>query len=211
MRVLLLARPYTGFWEGVRAELSRTALDLPDPIPLAGLETQDVGAAFHEAAAAFHQQLASRPWRPVAAPAGLREGKAALTVHMLALAAVCAHLEDVPVPERDDLSAFLLDHERRFWQADATATGLIADMVFLASLFGPLAGAQRAHSWLQAARLADGPAAAEHLLKTHHRLYPAQPPNRHPRRCRRCRHRCGPTASPKTSSATTCTTRTHPS
>jgi hypothetical protein len=120
VRVLLLARPQTGFWDDVRAELARSGAELADPLPLGRFTAAPGGGqqAFGEAAAAF--QAAMELARGlVAAPGWLTPADygSPLMLHMAALAAVCAGQDDTPVPGRDDLSAFLLDHERRYWRS----------------------------------------------------------------------------------------------
>ncbi|MQY06065.1 tetratricopeptide repeat protein [Actinomadura macrotermitis] len=173
LRVLLLARPQTGFWESVEAELARISIDLPSPIPLPPLATGPAGEVFTDAATAFQTALTTPPYTPVPCPAEWSEADSPLTVHMSALAAVCAARDDVPAPDRDELSKFLLGHERRYWQADPTSTEQIETMMLVASLFGPLETLQRARSWLKLAHLANGDTQAEQLLATHRRLYPA--------------------------------------
>lgn len=57
VRVLLLARPGPGVWDAIAAELDRSGVDLPDPIPLAGLDVPDRAAAFTDAATVLAQRL----------------------------------------------------------------------------------------------------------------------------------------------------------
>lgn len=96
-----------------------------------------------------------------------------LTVHMAALAAVCATDEGTPIPRSEDLSAYLLKHERRYWQRSPAGAERMARAVLVATLFGPVSPPERAHAWLKRARLADGDAAAEELLSAYERLYPS--------------------------------------
>lgn len=114
--VLLLARPQAGFWNDVHAELSRSGADLADPLPLGRFTvTADEGEqAFGQAATAF-QAAMELDRRPVTVPGWLTQSEygSPLTVQMTALAAVCAGHDEMPVPGRDELSAFLLEHERR--------------------------------------------------------------------------------------------------
>ncbi|WP_214103912.1 tetratricopeptide repeat protein [Acrocarpospora catenulata] len=174
LRILLLARPQAELWESIRAELTRSAIDLPAPIALTAYDAGPVDEMFNDAVAAFGQhlpELASNQ-APIPVPHHLKSVQSPLTVHMTALAALCARYDDVPLPGLDDLSDFLLDHERRYWHADPADTSRIERMVLVACLFGPLDDTARARSWLRRAHLADGDAEAESLLGAHRRLYP---------------------------------------
>jgi len=99
---------------------------------------------------------------------------------MAALAAVCAADQNEAAPARRDLSRFLLHHERRYWTAAASAGGgsidVIEQLVWLATLLGPLAGQAAATALLRRARLADGDAHASQLLTLHDWLYPITRP-----------------------------------
>jgi tetratricopeptide (TPR) repeat protein len=182
VRVLLLARPGTEWWDTTVAELDRSGVDLADPIILG--EFTDIAGrarAFTEAAVAFAGQLA-RPVPTPSAPADLNDDAygSPLTLHMAALAAVCAADQNEAAPARRDLSRFLLHHERRYWTAAASAGGgsidVIEQLVWLATLLGPLAGQAAATALLRRARLADGDAHASQLLTLHERLYPITRP-----------------------------------
>ena len=178
VRVLLLARPQAGFWDDLRAELARSGADLAGPLPLGRftVTAAEGEQAFADAAAAF-QAAMELDRGPAAVPGWLTEEAdygSPLTVHMAALAAVCAGHDNTPVPGRDELSAFLLDHERRYWQSAEPGTGVLERVVFVASLFGPVSSSSEARSWLRRAHLADGDAAAGRLLAAHDRLYPAR-------------------------------------
>jgi hypothetical protein len=77
-----------------------------------------------------------------------------------------------------DLSRFLLNHERRYWNATAEtgrelSTEVIEQVVFLATVFGPVAGLSAGRVLLRRARLADADADAGQLLTAHERLYPS--------------------------------------
>ncbi|WP_308103923.1 tetratricopeptide repeat protein [Actinocorallia sp. API 0066] len=183
LRFLLLARPQQGFWSDVEAAIGALPVDLADPIPLEGLTDRPdaLHQAFHQAAHAFQEALDAPP-RQVPLPAGLltpspgTDPLSPLTVHMAALAAVCAVEADDPVPDSDDLSRYLLQHERRYWLTTEQGPEILATTVMLASLFGPAPDHAQARSWLINARLAPTPTAADQLLSTHARLYPEPAP-----------------------------------
>ncbi len=152
VRVLLLARPGQRWWEDLRSELGRSCVEVAEPLelgPFAKPGVERIGA-FDQAVEAFTQALgapAARipPPRDVAHP----DYGTPLVLHMAALAAVCAHRDGEAVPGREELSAFLLEHERRGWArvaaslaADARYGAISVDAlertVLVATLFGPL-------------------------------------------------------------------------
>ncbi|MES9602161.1 tetratricopeptide repeat protein [Actinomadura sp. NPDC000929] len=185
LRVLLLARPQAGFWKDASAALGRVSVDLADPLPLEEFvaSLDDLAEAFNEAAAAFQRELQIQV-QSVPQPAGLQVDRnvSPLMVHMAALAAVCATDEGAPIPHSEDLSAYLLQHERRYWQCSPAGSEAMARAVLIATLFGPIWQPARARAWMRRARLADGDAAADQLLTIHERLYPStetRPPH-HP-------------------------------
>jgi len=93
-----------------------------------------------------------------------------LDLHMAALAAVCACRDGELVPGHDDLSGYLLNHERRCWGDDDSA--IIEQTVFVATLFGPAGDRTAARDLLRRAVLADGDAMAEKILTRHGNPYP---------------------------------------
>ncbi|MGH3936673.1 MAG: tetratricopeptide repeat protein [Pseudonocardiaceae bacterium] len=182
VRVLLLARPGPALWQAMVAQLDRGGVDLAEPVKLGEFVHDEAGraAAFTEAVHAFARQMDTPVPRGLRLPACLSavEYRSPLTLHMSALAAVCAADEDQPVPKVQDLSGFLLSHERRYWTAMGNAgCGLLPEVieqvVFLATMFGPVAGLSAGRALLRRARLADGEADANRLLMTYERLYPS--------------------------------------
>lgn len=181
VRVLLLARPGPGLWEDIAAELDRSGVELSDPLPLGELDA-DRAVVFADAAVAFAARLqvpvpAAPPAQTLADPGY----DSPLSVHMAALAAVCAAGEHQDVPGRpQDLTRFLLRHERRFWTAatearpGAVGAGVVEQMVVVGTVLGPVRGMAAAVGLLRRARLADGDAHAGGLLAVYERLYPAQ-------------------------------------
>ncbi len=172
LRVLLLARPQRDFWETTRAELGRAGTDLPDPINLTeftapGDETE---RAYDTAVLAFQRQLDYPPHK-LPLSSGMRAHDP-LSLHMSALAAICAHAEHEPPPHERDLSSYLLDHERRYWNTRGAADRTVESAAFTATLFGPFGSDSEARRWVRLARLADGDAEATRLLDTYRRLYP---------------------------------------
>ncbi|HEX7305248.1 hypothetical protein [Lentzea sp.] len=172
LRVLLLARSIEDLWQPLCDHLDPTPIDLPDPIEL--LDLTDSAAAraeaFLEAAHAFHTGLALPGPCTVQPPSDLdhEDYASPLPLHMAALAAVCADRDHETVPDRDDLSGYLLAHERRLWPPHPHA----AEAVFLATLFGPLSSEDDALALLEAAGVTDGLAAGRELLTWHDRVYP---------------------------------------
>ncbi|MEU4446289.1 hypothetical protein AB0K14_04195 [Actinosynnema sp. NPDC050801] len=164
VRVLLLARS-TAVWPQLTADLDRVPTDLPDPVELGDLTAPDDRVqAFTDAAEAFARALGA----PAATAPDLSDDAygSALTLHMAALAAVCAQRDDDPRPTLANLSTYLLHHERRFWPADRFEQ--TADAVFVATLFGPT---DTATALLARAGVADGEAARD-LVRRHDHLYP---------------------------------------
>ena len=178
VRVLLLARPAAGLWEDIAAELDRVGIECADPVALGELGSDRV-AVFVEAATAFAERLGV-PAPP--APPGERLADpgfgSPLAVHMAALAEVCAARGDQPLPRRpEELSRFLLWHERRYWIAAQARVGgpstqVLERLAVLGTLLGPVGGHPAAVGLLRRARLVDGDAAAVALLEVFDRLYP---------------------------------------
>jgi tetratricopeptide (TPR) repeat protein len=184
VRVLLLARPVRGLWDALSAELDRTGIDLPDPIPLDGIDVADRAAAFTEAARIFAQRLQVPPPQPPSLEVFAEPAYGSpLTLHMAALAAAWGAREHQSVPVApEELSRYLLRHEQRYWAAvvDQESTLLvgaevIAQLVLLGTLLGPVSGHSAALTLLRRARLADGDAHAGQLLSVYERLYPPLP------------------------------------
>ena len=176
VRVLMLARPGPSLWDGVAAELDKIGVDLAQPIVL-GEFAVDRDEAFREAAVAFTEQIA--PGRPIPSPPeNLTDSSFAsvLVLHMAALSAVCAGDAGETVPYPEDLSGYLLHHERRGWTAaarcDTTTAATIETTAWLATLFGPAVGVQAALALLQQARITDGATGAARLLAQYEQLYP---------------------------------------
>lgn len=183
IRVLLLARPQAGFWRDAAAELDhgRIDIDLAEPQPL-GEFTKDMterGNAFDEAATAFAGRLdiAATPNRPADLASGAY--RTPLALHMAALAAAWALREGHAAPPASDLSAYLLRHETRYWQgaADANPTApvdVMARVVLVSTLFGPVPDQRCANALLRRASLADSDPAAARIVDLHDRLYPTR-------------------------------------
>jgi hypothetical protein len=181
VRVLLLARPRPGLWQDIAAELDRGTVDLPDPLALGELDTDRV-AVFLDAATAFAARLRV-PVPPAPSARALADPgyDSPLSVHTAALAAVCATGDDQDAPVRpQDLSGFLLRHERRSWIAATEAhpgvvgVGVLEQLVVLGTLLGPVPGMAAAVGLLRRARLANDDAHAGQLLAVYERLYAAQ-------------------------------------
>lgn len=178
VRMLLLARPQAGLWRDVRAELGHGTLDLAEPEQLGDFtdDLADREGGYRQAVAAFAS------WMNVTAPLGVPRDladaayRSPLTLHMAALAAVCAQRDSQPPPTRENLSDYLLDHEARYWQSAANI-GLTVDTVeravFVSTLLGPVADLNTACVLLRRARLADGDAHAQVVIDAHDRLYPS--------------------------------------
>ena len=211
VRVLLLARPLAGFWEGVEAELERCDAAVADPVAVAGFTSiAERSTAFAEAVTAF-QKARGMPVVPIEVlPAALETtDDSPLSVHMAALAAVIADHQDESVPSGGELSRYLLRHEHRHWRAASRYPAItIARTVLVAAVFGPAGSMRQARGWLRAACLADTDAQAVELLNAYERFYPAGRPGQAGNRWR-C-GRSNPTGSPKTSSPNSSTTPTTP-
>jgi hypothetical protein len=175
VRVLLLARPQRESWEALRAELGHSSADVPAPLILGEFTTtaDETADAYAMAVEAFQSEL-GQEHHVLAQPAetGMADP---LSLHMQALAAVCADVEDIPPPDTGNLSGYLLDHERRYWDCWGSLAESAESLVLVATLFGPFASASEARQWIRWARLADGEAEATKLLEAHHRLYPPLP------------------------------------
>jgi hypothetical protein len=200
LRVLMLSREGQSVWETVAAELDRIQLKLKNPAhedpgdserdsvelvkPIAlGEFTAQRVEAFADAIDAFRRHLKGPhvPQPPVDVHDAVYGSP--LTLHMAALAAAYAAAGARPAPdnwEPQALSRYLLNHERRYWEATSAApmgtaampTNVIEETVWWATLFGPVVSQKAALGVLRAVRLADGPAEAERLLNVYERLYP---------------------------------------
>jgi hypothetical protein len=116
-RILLLARTRAHVWTSLRPELDRLPLELAEPLEVADLVSgiADRTAAFTVAAQEF-QAAMELPSTSVAVPdLEAPEFGSVLTLHMSALAAVCADHDQVRRPELTELSGYLLNHEARHW------------------------------------------------------------------------------------------------
>ncbi|MGW6931768.1 hypothetical protein ACWGE0_17075 [Lentzea sp. NPDC054927] len=172
VRVLLLARSIQDLWQPLCDQLDRTPIELPEPIELVDLtDSPDARTwAFTEAAQAFHAALGLTGACPTAPPDLAHDDYASpLILHMTALAAVCAERDHEELPNRDELSGYLLAHERRSWPPHPNG----GDAVFLAILFGPIDSEDNALELLQVAGVTDSTATSRSLLTWHDRVYPA--------------------------------------
>jgi tetratricopeptide (TPR) repeat protein len=174
VRVLLLARPVAGFWDGVEPELERCSVDLVEPMALGGFTSpQERAVVFAQAVQAFQKAL-QVPVSPVALPEGVLGGSdSPLTLHMAALAAVTAAEQGERMPAAGELSRYLRNHERRHWRAVGLPAETIATMVLIAAVFGPAESTRQGRAWLRRACLADTDTQAVALLQAYERLYPA--------------------------------------
>jgi tetratricopeptide (TPR) repeat protein len=176
VRVLLLARTRAYVWTSFQPELDRLPLELAEPLEVADLVSgrADRAAAFTVAAREF-QAAMGLPSTGVAVPdLDPPEFGSVLTLHMSALAAVCADHDLVRRPELTELSGFLLNHEARYWPNGTAGVtrGDAASSVFLATLFGPLPNAELARTLLASAAFSDTSPRA--LLSWHDTLYPGR-------------------------------------
>jgi hypothetical protein len=183
--ILLLARDGWDVWKLVRAQTDRYVDFYDEPIALGDFVRTPVDSrrAFSESVQAFQNALAI-PSKKLTYPKGNQRvlNRSPLVLQMAALAAVCADRDGVARPERQDLSTYLLHHERRFWIAacadGSSVSHAAAEMekneklVYLATLFGPIEQRRDARQLLLQAHLADGAAEAESLISQHSRLYP---------------------------------------
>jgi len=175
VRMLMLARPQSELWEPMRAALGRSDADVPRPLSMGQFtETaDDTAEAYANAVEAFQEELGQPP-HALAPLAGTGTANP-LSLHMRALAAVCADAEGLPPPDASNLSAYLLEHERRYWQGSELSASSVESLVLIATLFGPFTSTREACQWIRRARLADGEAEASRLLEAHCRLYPPLP------------------------------------
>jgi tetratricopeptide (TPR) repeat protein len=178
IRALLLARSKRDLWPALRAHLHRFPADLADPVRLGDLyEKVDERAQFFATAAAAFQGALDLPPEFIDPPdLGHPDYGRALTLQMHALAAVCAHRDNTAgEPTREELSAYLLEHEIAYWHTHKSidiTPAQIAAIVFYATSFGPILDSPAAHGLLRAAHLASSDVDARTLLDAHERLYP---------------------------------------
>ncbi|NUT53718.1 MAG: ATP-binding protein, partial [Saccharothrix sp.] len=131
VRVLLLARS-GAIWPALADRLDRLPSELPEPIGLGDLvPPADRPRAFADAVDAFARALGRTGGVDAVPDLSAEEYGSALTLHMAALAAAYEGR-----PGLADLSDYLLRHEGRFWPVEDR--GAAADVVLLATLFGPL-------------------------------------------------------------------------
>lgn len=173
LRVLLLARSIQDLWQPLCDQLDPTPVELPDPIRLLDLtdSPEERLNAFTAAAQAFHTALGLGDACTTAPPEDLAHDDYAspLILHMAALAAVCADRDDEEISRRDELSGYLLAHERRLWPPHPHAD----DAVFLATLFGPVTAEDSALSLFEIAGVTGSATADRALLLWHDRVYPS--------------------------------------
>ena len=183
LRILLLARSRGQLWQTLNPLVGRH-IDLLDPVELGGLTvTRDEREeAFDQAALAFQKALELPPSpSPVESPDLSHDDYGSpLMLHMAALATVTANHDHEPTPGREDLSGYLLEHERRHWPLTAPTTSGVtpaqaSDSVFLATLLGPLPGAAHAAALMTAAGITDQQSART-VLAWHDTLYPQDQP-----------------------------------
>lgn len=175
VRVLLLARPQSELWGPLRAALGRSGADVPAPVNMGQFTAtaDDTADAYARAVGAFQDEL-GQPRHALAPLSGTGTANP-LSLHMRALAAVCADAEGLPPPDASNLSAYLLEHERRYWECAELPASVVESLVLIATLFGPFTSTREACQWIKRARLADGEAEASRLLEAHSRLYPPPP------------------------------------
>lgn len=184
VRILLLGRPEDA-WDEIEAELDRLDVATADPLGLGPLTVggRERMEAFHEAIGAFSMAL-NGPATAIRPPDLDDEAFGSpLILHMAALAALYAGQDRQAPPGRADLSAFLLKHERRYWNAIAAIEGRpltskFESLVLVATLFGPFLDAAAAKGAVQHAELADGPVESGDLLTLHRFVYPISGRNR---------------------------------
>lgn len=186
LRILLLARS-DDIWGVLEPELSRSTDCHVKPLLLGAFTRgeDDADGAFNEAVYAFQQAIGLPPEQLPPPRKAAEIGRSPLDLHFAALAAVCARQSGQPVPG-DDLSAFLLSHERRYWLSGlksdqpsgsvAVQLDRCARVVFTATLFGPFARAEDARNVLRAVRAGESDADIELLLDWHAQLYPQTDP-----------------------------------
>ncbi len=174
LRILVLSRPGESFWKHVRKDLPQ-GLTTSEPLALGDLAQGDQnfrGEIFRGAADAFLRYFDLEDHEPLSLPDEFSETHYArpLDIHMSALATVCARVYDEPLPKQENLSRYLLDHERRCWGDDNDDT--MEQTVLMSTLFGPAGDLDAAWALLTEAGLADGNAAADRLIHQHERHYP---------------------------------------
>jgi hypothetical protein len=120
-RFLLLARSIVGFWETLISQFDRLIDHFAPPIHLDQFTVggRDRQEAFDAAVEAFQRAMAM-PQHPVRVPRMEKSAvdRSPLALHMAALTAVCSDHDGESPPDSDDRSAYLLRHERRYWQPD---------------------------------------------------------------------------------------------
>jgi tetratricopeptide (TPR) repeat protein len=175
IRILLLSRPGQPFWKHIRKDIS-DAFEKLEPLELSVFAEADLAsreAAFDAAAAAFAAKLDTSE-EGVQRPSGLMSSRydRPLDLHMAALAAVLAHRSREEPPRSEDLSAYLIDHERRTWGDDADE--ILEQTVLLATLIGPVFDNALAREILLFTALAGSDAEAELIIRRHELRYPQE-------------------------------------
>ncbi len=153
VRILLLGRASEPIWKDLRADLDRGEVAFSEHLSLGPLARAVEGRteAYRDAVIAFAE------WLCVSVPNKIRPPKdithpeygSALTLQMSALAEVCAIRDNQDKPRRTDVSEFLINHERRYWNRirqsfiddgrirDVTRTEL-ERFALVATLIGPV-------------------------------------------------------------------------
>ena len=184
VRILLLARPASTWWLGLRYRIEHDLDVDADALELGPVATErrERMALFTAARDRFAQLLRVGDPEAIAPPAALEHHEAyrlVLAVHMAALAAVLATEGTTAAPtDPVQVSAFLLARERDQWQALharaeqplQTSPDAMAQTVYTAILAGPLPHTDALTALQQA-----GVESAQHpgqLLKDHATCYP---------------------------------------
>ncbi|WP_344588513.1 hypothetical protein, partial [Kitasatospora paracochleata] len=181
LRVLLIARS-DAFWHSRVHDFRSWGYTAGPPDILEGLPRGSADRALMYAAAhsAYARALGAEPAAASPSRAQL-DGEAfelVLSIHMVALAAVYGH----PTQHQDsldpaELSGFLLDRERNYWQKLRDAGVITTDITTMeqATVVATLVqglGYDDALDVLQATRVAESPGAARDILRDHALAYP---------------------------------------
>jgi tetratricopeptide (TPR) repeat protein len=185
-RVLLISRAATSWWPALRHRLEKADVVVAESIDLGPLAQSPVGRreVFRAGRDAFAEIFGVAP-QAVSEPEGLDPtvSESVLALHMAALVAVDAYVQDREVPV-DQLghSAYLLNREYDYWQslydhdrAFTTTPEAIARTVHVATMTGPQPTA-RADALIVDLGVAE-PAAAHGVLTDHGRCYPTDDPD----------------------------------
>lgn len=174
VRLLLLGRSTTQ-WEDVAAALDALPLDIAAaPLELGAFtDERNVGQLFDAAVAAFARTVGVEP--PAEEQVPTEPGSSALSLHMTALAWVLGYHTERSEAEdfaNEEVSTFLLRHERRYWQsAKEIDSEIVQRLVFLATLVGPTAF-DEAMSTVKALGIHSGDEACRKAVRIHRDIYP---------------------------------------